>query len=124
LRRHTPHIYSLLSGERINTIIGRSTNKVIKPGEFLSIGVSCRYEGYASVARRMAIAGGKGTKEQIEFLEHGLRAYELAVEKFIYGGLEKDVDLAVRNYFKQQNLAQYQIYSVAHGTGITECLEA
>jgi len=114
----------VLSGERINTIIGRSTNKVIKPGEFISIGVSCRYEGYASVARRMVIAGGKGTKEQIQFLEHGLRAYKLAVEKFIYRGLEKDVDLAARNYFKQHNLAKYQLYSVAHGTGITECLEA
>ena len=114
----------VLSGERINTIIGRSTNKVIKPGEFLSIGVSCRYEGYASIARRMVIAGRKGTKEQIEFLEHGLKAYELSVEKFVYGALEKDVDLAARNYFKQHNLAKYQIYSVAHGTGITECLEA
>jgi len=113
-----------LSGNRINTIIGRGTNKIIKSGELVSIRASCRYEGYASVTGRMVIAGGEGTKEQIKFLEHGLKAHELSVEKFFYGGQEKDVDLAARNYFKQHNMAKYQIYSVAHGTGITECLEA
>lgn len=90
----------LLSGPRIDCIIGRGSNKVIQPGEMVSIGASCRYEGYASTARRMVIAGGEPTKGQREFLEHGIKAHLLSVEKFFYGGAERDVDLAARNYFR------------------------
>lgn len=58
------------AGERSNTIMGRGTNRIIKKGELVSIGASARYEGYASTARRMAVAGGF-SKKHIEYYEIG-----------------------------------------------------
>ena len=113
----------ILSGERINTCIGRGTNKVVRAGEMVRIAASARYEGYASTAARTVVAGG-ASREQAEFIEHVIKAHELAADKFICGGLEREVETAAWDYLKKHSLGQYQVYSVAHGTGITECLEA
>jgi Xaa-Pro aminopeptidase len=113
----------ILSGPRINTCIGRGTNKKIQAGELVRIGYASKYEGYSSTAARSVVAGG-ATKEQAQFIDHSIRAHELAAAKYVYGGLERDVELAAWNYLEEHDLGKYQVYSVAHGTGISECLEA
>lgn len=113
----------ILSGPRINTCIGRGVNKKIEAGELVRIGYASRYEGYSSTAARSVVAGG-ATKEQAEFIDHSIRAHELAAGKYVYGGLEREVELAAWNYLEKHGLGRYQVYSVAHGTGISECLEA
>ncbi len=113
----------ILSGPRVNTCIGRGINKKIESGELVRIGYATRYEGYSSTAARSVVAGG-ATKEQAQFIDHSIRAHELAAEKYVFGGLERDVELAAWNYLSEHDLGRYQVYSVAHGTGISECLEA
>jgi Xaa-Pro aminopeptidase len=110
------------SGQRINTIIGRATNRIIKRGDMVMLGVSPRYEGYTSAIGRTLVAGG-ATREQAEFLDHGIYAHKLAAEHFKVGRPARDVDLAARNYFRKVELAQYHTYGVGHGIGLTECLE-
>jgi Xaa-Pro aminopeptidase len=111
------------AGERSNTIMGRGTDRIIQDGEVVSIGAAARYEGYASTARRMAVAGGF-TRKHIEYYEKIAQAQELAAENFKCGLPRNGIEKAVCDFFRKSGLFQYKIYSVAHGTGISECLEA
>lgn len=110
------------SGPRINTIIGRATNRVIQDGDMVMLGVSPRYEGYTSALGRAVVAGG-ANREQAAFLDHGIRAYELASAELIAGRPARNVDLAARNYLSSVGLGTFHAYGVGHGIGLTECLE-
>ncbi len=110
------------SGLRINTIIGRATNRKIERGDMVMLGVSPRYEGYTSALGRTVVAGS-ANREQAEFLDHGIRAHVLAAGQFKVGSPAREVDLAARNYFRKVGLERYHTYGVGHGIGLTECLE-
>jgi Xaa-Pro aminopeptidase len=110
------------SGPRINTIIGRATNREIGAGELVMLGISPRYEGYTSALGRTIVAGG-ASRKQAEFLDHGIRAYELATERLQVGSPARDVDLAAREYLSSVGLGSYHTYGVGHGIGLSECLE-
>lgn len=113
----------VLSGERINTIIGRASKKRIEQGEPVLISVSARYEGYCSAVGRTLVAGGADV-QQVAFLDHGLQAYELAAARLVSGQPARDVDVSARDYLIGVGLGDYHAYSVGHGTGLTECQEA
>ena len=110
------------AGPRINTIIGRASNRVIEEGDMVMLGVSPRYEGYTAALGR-AVVAGKASREQAEFLEHGIRAQALAEEALVAGQPARNVDLAARNYLNSVGIGQYHAYGVGHGIGLTECLE-
>jgi Xaa-Pro aminopeptidase len=112
----------LSSGYRSNTIMDRGSNKVIKNGEEVCVGTSARYEGYASTARRMWVCGGFD-KKHIEYYEKLAKAQEIAAENFKYGLPKNGIEKAVWAHWKRLGLFEYKIYSVAHGTGISECME-
>ena len=112
----------ICSGPRINTIIGRSSNKLIGEGEMVMLGVSPRYEGYTSALGRTVVAG-KSTAEQRDFLNHGIEAYERAASQFKLGNPARTVDGAAREYLTAVGLGAYHAYGVGHGIGFTECLE-
>ena len=110
------------SGPRINTIIGRSSNRVVQCGDLVMLGVSPRFEGYTSALGRTVVAGG-ATAEQAAFLDHGIHAHELAITQLVAGKPAREVDLAARRYLNSVELGQYHTYGVGHGIGFTECLE-
>ena len=110
----------VLSGERLDTIIGRATNKKLKKGEMVILGALGRYEGYSSIIERTVVVGG-ANKKQADFIEVGITAYDLAGSKIVYGGQAKEIELAARNYLKSKGYSNF--YSCGHGAGITECLE-
>ena len=110
------------SGPRINTIIGRSSNRIIREGELVMLGVSPRYEGYTSALGRTVVAG-TASPEQREFLDCGIEAYERAAKEFGAGGPAKAIDGAAREYLTSVGLGRYHTYGVGHGIGFTECLE-
>jgi Xaa-Pro aminopeptidase len=112
----------ICSGPRINTIIGRSSNRVITEGEIVMLGVSPRYEGYTSAIGRTVVAGN-ASPEQREFLDHGIEGYNLASKEFRAGSPAKAVDGAARQYLTSVGLGRYHTYGVGHGIGFTECLE-
>jgi Xaa-Pro aminopeptidase len=110
------------SGPRIDTIIGRSSNRVIQRGDLVMLGVSPRFEGYTSALGRTVVAGG-ATAEQAAFLDHGIHAHALAITQLAAGKPAREVDLAARRYLNGVGLGQYHTYGVGHGIGFTECLE-
>lgn len=110
------------SGPRINTIIGRATNRVIAKGDMVMLGVSPRYEGYTSALGRTLVAGG-ANELQAQFLDHGIHAQALAGQQLRAGQPARDVDLAARTYLNSVDLGVYHAYGTGHGIGLTECLE-
>jgi Xaa-Pro aminopeptidase len=112
----------VLSGPRIDSIIGRSSNKTIEKGELVLIGACPRYAGYASTVGRTVVAG-KPAAEQVRFLEAGARALELAAQHLVAGGPAREVDLAPRAFLEAQGLGAFHAYGVGHGIGFSECLE-
>ena len=110
------------AGPRINTIIGRATKRTIGEGELVMLGVSPRYEGYCSALGRTVVAGAP-TRAQRAFLDHGVRAFELATEAFGVDRPAHGVDLAAREYLTRHGLSRYHTYGVGHGIGLSECLE-
>lgn len=112
----------VLSGPRINSIIGRSSNKTIEEGELVLVGACPRYAGYASTVGRTVVAG-KPTAEQVRFIQAGARALELAAQHLVVGGPAREVDLAPRAFLEEQGLGAFHAYGVGHGIGFSECLE-
>lgn len=112
----------VLSGPRINSIIGRSSNKRIEQGELVLVGACPRYAGYASTVGRTVVAG-QPTAEQAQFLAAGARALELAAQHLVAGGPARDVDRVPRAYLDEQGLGAFHAYGVGHGIGFSECLE-
>jgi Xaa-Pro aminopeptidase len=110
------------SGARINTILGRATDKKIEKGDMVAFYINGRYKWYAAHMGRTVVAGGP-SKEQAEFLEHGFKAYEIALENFKYGNPAKYLDGKAREYFKSVGLDRYQNFSFCHGAGIHESNE-
>jgi len=110
------------SGPRINTIIGRSTNRLIKDGELVMLGVSPRYEGYTSALGRTIVAGN-ASSDQADFLDRGIEAYERAARELKVNQPARAIDLAAREYLTSVGLGQFHAYGVGHGIGFTECLE-
>ena len=70
----------------------------------------------------MMVCGGF-TKKYIEYYEKLAQAQEIAAENFKYGLPKNGIEKAVWDHWKKLGLFKYKVYSVAHGTGISECLE-
>lgn len=109
------------SGPRAVTLIGRATNRVIREGELVGLGVSARYDGLAACVRRTVVAGGKPDEHQRRLIEEATRAFELSAKKFRYGAPAREVDLTARRYLRQFGVEMF--YSEVHNVGWTECQE-
>jgi Xaa-Pro aminopeptidase len=110
------------SGVRINTIIGRASERRVQTGDMLLIGASPRFRGYASTVGRTVVVGTPSL-EQVEFLNHGVIALGLARKQLFVGNPARNIDLAARDYLRTVGLEEYQVYGVGHGIGLSECLE-
>jgi Xaa-Pro aminopeptidase len=108
------------SGDRISNVLGRASNKIIREGESVLLGLSARYEGLSSSISR-TITVGQTARDQEELLRHGERAYHLAVQSLGYGMPASGPDLAVHEYL--QPLKLHPLYSVVHNIGWTEAME-
>jgi len=123
------------SGERGYTVIGPATNKVIRDGEIVSLGVSPTFNGYHGVIRRTVRAGREPSPEQTEFIK--------AVEDLYVTVMEAVKEAARRdlpsNYIDQQGkklleglklrtlsgelCMPHEPYTFIHNMGCSECQE-
>lgn len=108
------------SGSRAKTVIGRATDKVLQKGDFVLVGLSPRYNGYACPVARPLIVESEGTPEQRDILKIALEAYNLAIDVLKPGIKGKDVDLKARKYLKNKGLDKYHLYGSCHSVGLWE----
>lgn len=119
------------TGDNCRTIVAPASNDVIKTGDMVQMGFSPNYQGYKGISRRVIVAGEPSAIQQ-EYMDRISESYEKA-EKALYEVVENNlepciVDLAAREYFTKLKIAgismkDYHSYSIAHGTGLTECFE-
>ncbi len=107
------------SGERINTVIGRDTDKVLEDGDMVMAAIAVQYEGYVSTAE-MPFVVGKMSDKQRDFIKTLVEGSNIAMSKMIVGEPMAEMVKAVRNFFRKKGLDKYDVYPPMHGIGLAE----
>lgn len=107
------------SGERSARIVGRAENKIIEDGDMIMCALAVQYEGYVSTCEFPYAVGNysEETKHVIDVLIHASAA---GLPHLKAGKPMKDFVCAVRNYFREAGLAEYDVYPPLHGIGCAE----
>ena len=108
------------SGARTNTVVGRPTRKVIRKGDMIMYSLAVQYEGYIASNEWPFVAGGKPTPQQEQFIRHLVLAEDLGVKSVRAGVTQGEVVRKIRDYFRDNGLAAYDLYPPIHGNGLAE----
>lgn len=123
------------SGRRGRTVLGPATNKVIRRGEAVSMGVSPCLNGYHGIMRRTVKCGAGWTFAEQVFLEtlEGLyhRVMEATAEAARQGLPSRTIDERGKRYLERTKLrtkggalmTPREPYTFIHNTGCSECQE-
>jgi len=107
------------SGERVGTIIGRATRKVIEDGDMVMAALAVQYEGYIATVNFPFVVGSMsaGQKELIDLL---IEANDRVLPHLKGGMPQARAVRAVKNYFMEQGVSSYDLYPPLHGCGAAE----
>ena len=107
------------SGERVNTIIGRATEKTVEDGDMVMAALAVQYEGYVTTFNFPFVVGtaSEGQKKIITYL---VEAFETAMVNLKSGGDQSELVRAVKSYFADKGLTEYDLYPPLHGCGLSE----
>lgn len=107
------------SGDRTNTIVGRPSHKIIEDGDMIMISLAIQYEGYVATCEAPFAVGNvsKETKRVIDVL---IGAHAEGIQHMRPGVPMKNYVKAVRDYFRKENLSEYDVYPPMHGIGCAE----
>ena len=123
------------SGTRGRTVLGPATNKVIKKGEVVSMGLSPTFNGYHGIMRRTVKCGADWTFREQVFMEtlEGLyhKVMKATVEAARKGLPSSSIDRAGKRYLERtqiknvrgQFMTPREPYTFIHNTGCSECQE-
>jgi len=123
------------SGTRGRTVLGPATNRLIKRGEFISLGLSPTFNGYHGIMRRTVKAGAEWTKQEKAFLDalEGLyhTVIQAAAEAARKGLPSSAIDRKGKKYLERtrvrdkrgRRLSPREPYTFIHNTGCSECQE-
>lgn len=107
------------SGERVNTIIGRATEKIIKDGDMVMAALAIQYQGYVATINFPFVVG-KMTHGQADFINILVEGYYIAVSNLKGGNEQKQLVKKVKDFFAQKGMSKYDLYPPLHGCGVAE----
>ena len=107
------------SGERSARIVGRAETKVIEDGDMLMCAMAVQYEGYVATCE-LPFAVGNYSEETRYVLDVLIHAAAAGLPYLKAGVPMKDFVCAVRNYFRDAGLSEYDVYPPLHGIGCAE----
>jgi len=111
------------SGQRTDTIIGRSADKVIEDGDMIMAALAVQYEGYVATAEFPFVAGSKDLKPsdgQRRFLAALFEAADVQLKFLKDGVVGGEMVRAVHAVFARHDLSKYDLYPPMHGIGLAE----
>ena len=123
------------SGTRGRTVLGPATNRIIKAGEFVSMGISPTFNGYHGIMRRTVKVGKELNKNERIFMNtlEGLyhTVMKAAIEAAGRNLPANYIDRAGKKYIERKKIATKQgkemsprePYTFIHNTGCSECQE-
>jgi hypothetical protein len=116
-------------------VLGPATNKVIRKGEIVSMGISPTFNGYHGIMRRTVKAGAEWTSEERVFMEtlEGLyhKVMRATAEAAKKGLPSSSIDRAGKKYLERTEIRNKrgefmtprEPYTFIHNTGCSECQE-
>ena len=107
------------SGERTNTIIGRPTVKVIEDGDMIMAAFAVQYEGYVATVEYPFVAGTM-SDDQRAMLRILFEAANVQQTFLKEGVVASEMVKAVKEVFRKQDAAAYDVYPPMHGIGLAE----
>ena len=94
------------------------TQRVIGPGDFLTMDFGARVDGYCADLTRTVVVGAKATTRQSELYDAVLSANEAGLAAVRAGVRARDVDAAARDLLAGMRLAEHFGHSLGHGVGL------
>lgn len=107
------------SGERTNTIVGRPSEKIIEDGDMIMLALAVQYEGYVATCEA-PFAVGNISKETRRVLDVLIKASAAGIPYLKSGVKMKTFVKAIRQYFRNEGLEEYDVYPPLHGIGCAE----
>ncbi|MBP1991038.1 M24 family metallopeptidase [Paenibacillus eucommiae] len=107
------------SGERVDTIIGRASRKVIRDGDMILAALAVQVEGYIATVGFPFVAG-QMSDEQQAFISLLVEAEEAALSKLRAGIGQGELVSAVKTYFAEKDVTPFDLYPPLHGCGLAE----
>jgi Xaa-Pro aminopeptidase len=123
------------SGARGRTVLGPATNKTVKRGEVVSMGVSPSLNGYHGIMRRTVKCGADWTFPERVFMETLEGLYHRVMKATAAAAKQKrpscSIDQAGKEYLESTKLrtklggmmTPREPYTFIHNTGCSECQE-
>lgn len=123
------------SGTRGRTVLGPATNRRIKKGEFVSLGISPTFNGYHGIMRRTVKTGAPWTEEEKIFMDALEGLYHTVIkatsEAARKGYPTNFIDRKGKQYLEKAKvrdksdrlLTPREPYTFIHNTGCSECQE-
>lgn len=109
------------AGERSNGVVPTATERKLKNSEMILLGISPRYQGYASAAGYSAVVGDRPTKEQKDYLKMLSEAYVISREMLKPGMEGKDNYKKIKKYFTDKGgYEKYIVCPFVHTVGLHE----
>lgn len=94
------------------------TQRVIEPGDILTMDFGARVEGYCADLTRTVVVGAKATERQREIYAAVLAANQAGIAAVRAGVRARDVDAAARDLLAGMRLAEHFGHSLGHGVGL------
>lgn len=107
------------SGSRTNTIVGRPSQKIIEDGDMIMLALAVQYEGYVATCEA-PFAVGNYSEETRRVIDTLIHASAAGLPYLKAGEPMKHFVAAVRNYFKEAGLSEFDVYPPLHGIGCAE----
>jgi len=123
------------SGPRGRTVLGPATNRPIKKGEFVSLGLSPTFNGYHGIMRRTVKVGAAWTRQEKAFMEALAGLYRVVIRataEAARNGLPSlSIDRKGKKYLEKTKvrdnhgrwMTPREPYTFIHNTGCSECQE-
>ncbi len=108
------------SGERSNAVVPTATDKVMKAGEMVMLGIAPRINGYAGTFGHTVPVSGKYTPEQKKCLIDMIQVMKDVKATLKIGSVGKDIDKAGRVLYEKGGYLKYMVCPFAHTMGLME----
>ena len=108
------------SGERAKAVVPTATNRVMKAGELVMIGIAPRINGYAGTFGDILPVGSAYTQQQKDLINHLREVLRLTHSILKPGMTGRELDVPGRRYFEKHGLMQYLVCPFVHSIGLME----
>ena len=108
------------SGERSNAVVPTATDKVMKNGEMVMLGIAPRINGYAGTFGHTIPVSGEYTPEQKKCLIDMIEVMKETKAMLKIGNTGRQIDAAGRKLYEEGGYLKYMVCPFAHTMGLME----